>query len=69
MGRVKDMMMAYKEQELYGELSDDGYLAWVNEMEQIQQDHILPDYVVLTNNKRCYIGNDCLPYHNICECK
>lgn len=63
------MYMAYKEHELQGELSDDIHLAWVNEMEQIQQDHILPDYVVLRNNKRCYIGKDCEPYHDLCKCE
>lgn len=68
MGAVKDMVMAYQEQELAGEIGDDLYLAWVDEMERIMNEHTLADYVVLANGVRCYIGAKCEPTINHCEC-
>jgi len=67
MGMVKDML--FKQQELHGKTNDDLYLAWVSEIEQIQNDHTLADYVILENGERCFLGNACDPENNKCECK
>lgn len=68
MGYVKDMNL-HKQEELVGEIYEDVYLAYVAEMEQIQNNHILADHVILGNGKRCYIQANCYPVDGVCECK
>jgi hypothetical protein len=68
MGYVKDMMLR-RQEELVGEIYEDAYSVYVAEMEQIQKDAILPDYVILGNGKRCYIGAWCYPVNDVCECQ
>lgn len=67
MGMMKDLMM--KHEELQGEIHDDPYLAYVAEMERIQSEHILADYAILNNGKRCYFSKPCQPFLNVCECE
>ena len=62
-------MMLRKQEELVGEICEDAYSVYVAEMEHIQKDAILPDYVILSNGKRCYIGTFCSPVNDVCECK
>ena len=68
MGYVKDMMLR-RQEELVGEIYEDAYSVYVAEMEQIQKDAILPDYVILCNGKSCYIGAWCYPVNDACECQ
>lgn len=42
--------------------------AAMREMNQIMEEHSLPDYVVLTNKQRCYLGDDCDPMNDKCHC-
>ena len=67
MGYVKDMMLR-KQEELVGEIYEDAFLAYLEEMEQIRNNHILADYVILSNGKRCYIQANCYPVDDVCEC-
>lgn len=67
MGMMKDFIMKYED--LQGEIHDDPYLAYVVEMERIQNEHILADHAILENGKRCYFSKSCQPFLNVCECK
>ena len=67
MGFVKEMLIC-KQEELEGESHDDVSAVYAAEMEQIKNDHILADYVILGNGKRCYMGSFCYPVDNVCEC-
>jgi hypothetical protein len=42
--------------------------AAMREMSEIMEQHTLPDYVVLTNKQRCYLGNECDPINDVCSC-
>ena len=68
MGYVKDMVL-HKQEELAGEIHEDAFLAYLEEMEQIQNNHILADHVILSNGKRYYIQANCYPADGVCECK
>lgn len=42
--------------------------AAMREMSQVIEQHTLPDYVVLSNKQRCYLGDNCDPMNNVCCC-
>lgn len=67
MSMVKEMLFL-KNEELAGEIHEDAFLAFVHEMEQIQNDHTLANYVILKGGKRCYLRDACDPFTNKCEC-
>lgn len=66
MGKVKDMLL--NEKYLLGEEHDDVCALYHEELEQLAQESILPDYVILTNGHKCYLGDDCDPQNNVCKC-
>lgn len=40
----------------------------MKDMAEVIREHTIPDYVVLTNKQRCYLGNECDPYNDVCSC-
>ncbi len=34
----------------------------------IEEEFALPDYVVMSDGQRCYLGTDCDPEYDVCFC-
>ena len=62
-------MLFHKHEELIGEIHEDAYFAYENEMKKIQEDCMLHDYVVMENGNRCYLDDGCDAYNNVCNCR
>ena len=55
---------------IHGEEDTDDFMieAAMREMNEIVENHTIPDYVVLSNKERCYLGDDCDPVNDRCNC-